>query len=66
MLLLIAASSVAIARQASRVEVVTARARELHNRAIVVDTHDDTPQRMLFEKTAERQGVCDMNNTYRS
>jgi membrane dipeptidase len=51
MLLLIAASSAVIARQASRVEVVTARARELHNRAIVVDTHDDTPQRMLFEKT---------------
>jgi len=50
-MLLIAASSVVVARQASRGEVVTARARELHNRAIVVDTHDDTPQRMLFEKT---------------
>ena len=29
---------------------VSARARQLHDRAIVVDSHDDTPQRMLFEK----------------
>ncbi len=26
------------------------RARQLHDRAIVIDTHADTPQRMLFEK----------------
>jgi membrane dipeptidase len=29
---------------------VSARARQLHDRAIVVDTHDDTTQRLLFEK----------------
>jgi membrane dipeptidase len=26
------------------------RARQLHDRAIVVDTHDDTTQRLVFEK----------------
>jgi len=30
---------------------VSPRARELHTRAIVIDTHDDTPQRMLFDKS---------------
>src|SRR5213593_1904697 len=30
---------------------VAARAKRLHERAIVVDTHDDTPQRLLFDKT---------------
>jgi len=30
---------------------VAARAKRLHDRAIVVDTHDDTPQRLLFDKT---------------
>jgi membrane dipeptidase len=29
---------------------VAPAARQLHDRAIVVDSHDDTPQRMLFEK----------------
>jgi len=30
---------------------VSARAREVHTRAIVVDSHDDTTQRMLYDKT---------------
>jgi membrane dipeptidase len=30
---------------------VSAHARQLHERAIVVDSHDDTTQRMLFDKT---------------
>src|SRR3954452_2937598 len=30
---------------------VSARARALHDRAIVVDSHDDTTQRLLFDKT---------------
>jgi membrane dipeptidase len=30
---------------------VSARARQLHDRAIVVDTHDDTTQRLVFENT---------------
>src|SRR5213080_5278822 len=29
---------------------VAARAKRLHDRAIVVDTHDDTPQRLFFDK----------------
>src|ERR1043165_1499404 len=29
---------------------VSARAKQLHDRAIVIDSHDDTTQRMLFEK----------------
>ncbi len=31
-------------------EDIAARARRLHSNAIVLDTHVDTPQRMLFEK----------------
>ena len=27
------------------------RAKQLHDRAIVIDTHDDTTQRLLFDKT---------------
>jgi membrane dipeptidase len=30
---------------------ISAHARQLHERAIVIDSHDDTPQRMLFDKT---------------
>ncbi len=30
---------------------VSSRARQFHERAIVVDTHDDTTQRLIFEKT---------------
>src|SRR5215468_5115972 len=29
---------------------VSPRARQIHERAIVVDTHDDTTQRLIFEK----------------
>jgi membrane dipeptidase len=31
-------------------DAVSARAKQLHDRAIVIDSHDDTPQRLLFEK----------------
>jgi membrane dipeptidase len=30
---------------------VSARAKQLHDRAIVVDSHDDTTQRLIFDKT---------------
>src|SRR6476660_939072 len=30
---------------------VSAHAKQLHDRAIVIDSHDDTTQRMLFDKT---------------
>jgi membrane dipeptidase len=40
-----------ISAQAPSADVaVSSRARELHDRAIVIDSHADTPQRMLFEK----------------
>ncbi|MGE5246549.1 MAG: dipeptidase, partial [Betaproteobacteria bacterium] len=31
-------------------DAISAHARQLHDQAIVVDTHDDTTQRLLFEK----------------
>jgi membrane dipeptidase len=46
---LLTASTVG-ARQARETEP-TARARDLHTRAIVIDTHVDTTQRLLFDKT---------------
>jgi membrane dipeptidase len=30
---------------------ITSRARQLHDRAIVIDTHDDTTQRLIFDKS---------------
>jgi membrane dipeptidase len=39
------------AAPARQADDVSPRARALHTRAIVVDTHDDTTQRLLFEKT---------------
>ena len=44
-------SATVMAQRARPDDVVTARARELHARAIVVDTHDDTTQRLLSEPT---------------
>jgi len=49
----VAAAAVPIflfAQSASDVQV-SARAKRLHDRATVVDMHDDTPQRLLFDKT---------------
>jgi membrane dipeptidase len=37
--------------QSASDEPVSSRARQLHERAIVIDTHDDTTQRLIFEKT---------------
>jgi membrane dipeptidase len=36
--------------QAPSGDQVSARAKQLHDRAIVVDSHDDTTQRLVFEK----------------
>jgi membrane dipeptidase len=36
---------------AAQEPAVSARAKQLHDRAIVVDSHDDTTQRLLFDKT---------------
>ena len=42
---------VIVLTQAQSGDEVSPRARQLHDRAIVVDTHDDTTQRLVFEKT---------------
>ncbi len=50
-LLALSAASTVSARQAGQAEPVSALARDLHTRAIVIDTHGDTTQRLLFDKT---------------
>src|SRR5580765_2706106 len=37
--------------QAAQGDAVSPRARQLHDRAIVIDSHDDTTQRLLSDKT---------------
>jgi len=37
--------------QSTPADGVSARAKQLHDRAIVIDSHDDTTQRLLFDKT---------------
>ncbi len=37
--------------QSTPADAVSPRAKQLHDRAIVVDSHDDTTQRLLFDKT---------------
>ncbi len=44
-----AAASAALFTQSAPPDQVSSRARQLHERAIVVDTHDDTTQRLIFE-----------------
>jgi len=46
-----AAAPAALFTQSVPPSEVSSRARQLHERAIVVDTHDDTTQRLIFEKT---------------
>ncbi len=48
-LLALVAASTLVAQQAGQDEVVPPRARDLHTRAIVIDTHDDTTQRMMSD-----------------
>src|SRR6188474_3871109 len=42
---------VLVATQSAPADGVSARAKQLHDRAIVIDTHADTPQRLFFDKT---------------
>jgi membrane dipeptidase len=42
---------VLVCTQAPAGDQVSARAKQLHDRAIVVDSHDDTTQRLVFDKT---------------
>ena len=37
--------------QSAPADGVSPRAKQIHDRAIVIDSHDDTTQRMLFDKT---------------
>jgi membrane dipeptidase len=46
----IAIPALVLTQTGSNDAAVSPAARQLHDRAIVVDSHDDTPQRMLFEK----------------
>jgi membrane dipeptidase len=39
-----------VSSQTANDAAVSARARQIHERAIVIDTHDDTTQRLLYEK----------------
>src|SRR5471030_2421319 len=41
----------AIVLTQSAADGVSPRAKQLHDRAIVIDSHDDTTQRLLFDKT---------------
>lgn len=51
LLLGVLALPVLVFTQAAPGDAVSARAKQIHDRAIVVDTHDDTTQRLLFDKT---------------
>ena len=50
-LLALVATSTLVVQRAGPDDVVPARARGIHARAIVVDTHDDTTQRMVFDSS---------------
>jgi membrane dipeptidase len=45
------ASPALLLMQSPASDQVAAGARQLHDRAIVIDSHGDTPQRLLFDKT---------------
>src|SRR6516164_8149522 len=42
---------IASALVAAQSSSISPRAKQLHERAIVIDSHDDTTQRLLFDKT---------------
>ena len=44
------AGSMRVATQTPASDAVSPRASQIHRRAIVIDTHDDTTQRLLFDK----------------
>src|SRR3954464_11517439 len=48
-----------LAQKAAETQI-SARAKQVHDRAIVIDTHADTTQRLLFDKTFEI-GVAQKN-----
>jgi membrane dipeptidase len=48
---LVLASPILVRSQSAPADAVSPRAKQLHDRAIVIDTHDDTTQRLLYDKT---------------
>ena len=50
-ILIAAATPAALFTQSAPSDQVSPRAKQVHERAIVVDTHDDTTQRLIFDKT---------------
>src|SRR5829696_6861745 len=46
----LAVPPVVVLTQSAQDPPISARAKQLHDRALVVDAHDDTTQRMLFDK----------------
>ncbi len=51
-----------VATQTQASDVVSPRASQIHRRAIVVDTHDDTTQRLLFDKSFDIGRRSDTGN----
>jgi len=51
LLLAVLALPALVSTQSAPGDAVSARAKQIHDRAIVIDTHDDTTQRLLFDKT---------------
>ena len=49
--LVLASATMLAGSQTARDVVISARARSLHDHAIVIDTHDDTTQRLISDKT---------------
>jgi membrane dipeptidase len=49
--LLLFASPILVRSQSAPADAVSPRAKQLHDRAIVIDSHDDTTQRLLYDKT---------------
>jgi membrane dipeptidase len=47
---IVAGAALAVFAQQPAADDVSARARALHMRSLVLDTHSDTPQRLLFDK----------------
>lgn len=47
----VVAAPTEVATQVRAGDAVSSKARQIHRRAIVVDTHDDTTQRLLFDET---------------
>jgi membrane dipeptidase len=48
---IVVAAPVLVLSQSAPADAISARAKQVHERAIVIDSHDDTTQRLLSDKT---------------